>query len=93
MNINTRYDEHEFMEVQIHKIQVDKWTQGERQCCDPGDTFIMDWIYCNASTFRDSWQVSLCKDCLNVRECGYYSLSACNNFHRRDFFNEENIVS
>ena len=90
---NTRYDEHEFMEVQVHKIQVDKWTQGERQLSDPGEQYIFDWIYRNAKQFRDSWQIALCKDCSYVRECGYYSLSACDKFYGRDHTNEENFVS
>jgi len=91
--MNTYYDEHDFMEAQIHKIEVEKWEQGVRQYSDPGDGFVLDWIYCNAKQFRDSWEISLCKDCSNIRCCGHYALSACDKFYRKVYFNETNIMS
>ena len=74
------YDEKDFMEAQIHRIEIDKWVQGEVQHSDPGEEFVLDWVYQNAKVFRDSWQISLCKDCDNLRNCGHYALSACDGF-------------
>ena len=73
-------DHYEFMKVQVHRIEIDKWCQGERQHSDPGDGFIIDWVYTNAKSFRDEWQNSLCKHCINHRECGYYALCSCDNY-------------
>ncbi len=70
----------DFMEAQVHRIEIDKWCQGERQESDPGDEFILDWVYDNAKDFRDDWQISLCQSCASLRDCGYYALSACENF-------------
>jgi len=87
------YDEYDFMEAQVHRIEVDKWVQGERQHSDPGNDYVIDWVYNNAKWFRDCWQTSLCKDCNNLRCCGYNALSACDGFDRKGIFNEENTMS
>lgn len=76
-----RSEQKDFMEVQVHRIEIDKWCQGERQHSDPGDDFIIDWVYENAKTFRDEWTISLCKTCALQRECGYYALSACDVYN------------
>ncbi len=79
------YDEHDFMEAQIHRIEVDKWEQGVFQHSDPGEDYVLDWVYHNAKEFRDGWQISLCKDCGNLRECGHNALSACDGFYKGEF--------
>ncbi len=71
------------MNAQVHRIDVDKWCQGERQHSDPGNEFVMDWVYDNAKKFRDEWNISICKMCSTHRECGYYALSACENYNNR----------
>jgi len=75
----------DFMEAQVRRIEVDKWCQGERQHSDPGEDFVIDWVYANAKKFRDEWQHSLCQHCIRHRECGYYALSACNNFEQMEW--------
>ena len=70
----------EFMKTQVHRIEIDKWCQGERQLSDPGEVYIMDWVYCNAKNFRDDWNMSVCKGCSNLRQCGYNVLSACDGY-------------
>lgn len=79
------YNFMDFMDAQVHRIEVDKWCRGEQQHSDPGDVFVMDWVYENAKSFRDDWQISLCKDCVKHRECGYYALSACDNFEKMEW--------
>jgi hypothetical protein len=73
-------NEKEFMCVQVHRIDVDKWCQGVRQNSDPGEVYIIDWVYSNAKKFRDDWNNSICQGCSNHRDCGYLALSACENY-------------
>ena len=79
-------EQKEFMDVQIHKIEIDKWVQGEIQDSDPGDEFVQDWVYENAKHFRDDWNISLCKDCSLHRDCGWHVLSACDQYEQGDVF-------
>ena len=73
-------NEYEFMKAQVHRIDVDKWCQGVNTHCDPGEVYIIDWVYCNAKKFRDDWNNSVCKSCSNLRNCGHMALSACGGF-------------
>ena len=41
-----------FLEKQRKKIDEDKWREGERICCDPGQAYVSDWIKKNAKKFR-----------------------------------------
>ena len=76
------YDD--FMDAQIHRIEIAKWVQGERQHSDPGNEFVLDWVYHNAKKFRDDWHISLCKDCDNHRDCGWHAISACDGYSERE---------
>jgi hypothetical protein len=72
--------ETEFMKAQVHRIDVDKWCQGVNNHYDPGEVYIIDWVYSNAKKFRDDWNNCLCKNCSNLRECGHMALSVCERF-------------
>jgi len=72
--------EKEFMLVQVHKIDIDKWCQGVQINSDPGETYIVDWVYNNAKKFRYDWNCSVCQNCSNHNDCGYLALSACENY-------------
>lgn len=85
-------DQKDFMEAQIHRIEIDKWVQGERQHSDPGNRFVMDWVYENAKEFRDDWNMSVCKTCSFHRECGYYAKSECERYLEMEEIDEENIM-
>jgi len=74
-----------FMDAQVHRIEVDKWCQGELQHSDPGEDFIIDWVYTNAKLFRDEWQKSLCQTCVYHRDCGYLALSECDNYIKMEW--------
>ena len=69
-----------FIKAEIHKIDIDKWIFGEQIKRDPGREYILEWIDKNAPNFRQSWNKSKCKDCLNCEICGYNLLSACNGY-------------
>ena len=72
--------EREYILTQVHKIDIDKWVQGERQCSDPGERYIMEWIRQNAQKFREDWNNSCCKTCLFHQQCGFKTLSSCNYY-------------
>ena len=74
-------NEYEFMKVQVHKIDIDKWCQGVQINSDPGEKYVVDWVYSNTKKFRDDWDNSVCKNCPNHRDCGYLALSACENYY------------
>ena len=69
-----------FMEVQIHKINVDKWCEGEKIHRDPGRDYIFSWIKINGQRFRILYETSLCKTCVNWKRCGYLVLQKCNDY-------------
>lgn len=45
----------EFMEAQVHEIEVAKWLEGERIHQDPGEDFVAWWIKTYAKAFREHW--------------------------------------
>lgn len=48
-------DFEEYMQAQIHEIELAKWYEGERIGEDPGAEFIRDWINKNSQSFRNNW--------------------------------------
>lgn len=74
-------NEYDFMKVQVHKINVDKWCQGVVINSDPGDVYVTDWVCNNAQKFRDDWNNSVCQNCSNLNNCGYLTLSACDHYN------------
>ncbi len=46
----------QYMHDQIKSIEVDKWVEGERIGCDPGQQFILDWIKTNSIKYRKEWE-------------------------------------
>lgn len=46
----------QYMHDQIKSIEVDKWCEGERIGCDPGQKYVMDWIKNNSVNFRKEWE-------------------------------------
>lgn len=45
-----------FMADQIKEIEVQKWLEGERRGCDPGEEFVTQWIAEHAAEFRKRWE-------------------------------------
>ncbi len=69
-----------YVRVQVKKIEIDKWYEGCRINNDPGEGFILDWIENNAGYFRNKWNASQCKNCINWKRCGYELLDTCDMF-------------
>ena len=69
-----------FLDIEIKKINVDKWIEGEKISADPGENFIHDWIKRNASNWRKEWDCSKCKHCKNWKDCSLLLKTECDNF-------------
>lgn len=67
-----------FLEVQIHKLDIDKWCEGYKLNNDPGDGYLINWINKNAEWFRNAWNESSCKKCVKYKNCGYEVKQFCN---------------
>jgi len=46
-------DHKEFMEKQVKWIETEKWLEGERRGCDPGEEFVRELIRNSAAKFRE----------------------------------------
>lgn len=69
-----------YMLNQCHKIDIDKWNEGERIKNDPGMEFVLEWIRENGAEFHRLWDVSICKDCIRCEDCGYKVVEECKKF-------------
>jgi hypothetical protein len=69
-----------YMLNQIHKIDIDKWNEGERIHNDPGIEYILKWIRENGQKFHELWNKSVCKDCIHCEKCGYKVLKECDKY-------------
>jgi hypothetical protein len=69
-----------FMRVQKKKIEIDKWLEGYNKKGDPGQEFVIEWIFKNADWFRKAWEKSLCVKCVSMEECGYKVREYCGTF-------------
>ena len=73
-----------FLATEIHRIEVDKWYEGERISADPGENYCIRWVDKNAKWFRDAWENSCCKDCSKWKECGHEVKNKCSKFSKDD---------
>ena len=69
-----------FIEAQKHRIEFEKWLEGEKLKKDPGDEYILEWIVKNAPDFRKQWEESDCAECIKWRDCGYLVKKECLDF-------------
>ncbi len=70
----------DFIRIQVEKLKIDKWIEGERICSDPGIEYEFFWIEQNAKNYKNAWNISKCKSCGSRRHCGYNTLSACDGY-------------
>ena len=70
----------DFMFAQIKRIEIEKWYEGTRRKCDPGNEFVIWWILHYGSWFRSAWDNSLCTRCSNKQQCGHEVRTECNIF-------------
>jgi len=68
------------MVAQKKKIEIEKWYEGERLQSDPGNDFILWWIFHYGSWFRRAWKKSLCCNCSLAEQCGYEVRQECKRF-------------
>ena len=68
------------MRAQRKRIEIDKWHEGCRISRNPGSEFIITWIEKNAASFHLAWDLSLCKACQKVTECGFEVKQNCIEF-------------
>ena len=66
-----------YMQIQIQKIELDKWYEGCRIQADPGSAYVMDWIQTNGQWFRNTYEESICKNCKQWRNCGHTLQRSC----------------
>ena len=69
-----------FMEIQRHKIKVDKWCEGIRSHNDPGNEYIIVWIFKNGKEFREQYECSKCKSCVFWNRCGHNVKTECRDY-------------
>lgn len=69
-----------FAQVQIRRIEEDKWFEGIRLKRDPGSGYVLNWILSRALWFRNTWEQSLCKKCVNWHCCGHQIRQNCRHF-------------
>ncbi len=69
-----------YMQLQVKKIEIDKWCEGCRIEADPGPMYIMDWIEHNGQWFRSAYERSICKACRHWRHCGHHLRPSCTLF-------------
>lgn len=74
----------EYMLAQRRKIEIEKWCEGIRLKRDPGDEFVMQWIFNYGDWFRQSWNRSLCSHCALARKCGHEVRDRCDQFMKKN---------
>ena len=73
----------QFMETQLHRIDVDKWYEGIRIHCDPFQSdYVENWIEKNAVEFKLNYKKSICQHCNKWADCGYKVLTECNEYKK-----------
>jgi len=65
------------MRIQRQKLDIDKWFEGQRISRDPGTEYILEWIEQNATLYRKTYELSLCKRCKLWKTCGYKLRMLC----------------
>ena len=58
-----------YLEKQIAKINEEKWYEGERIKCDPGQEFVIKWIAKNAKKFRKDFTLEELEQALKDINC------------------------
>jgi hypothetical protein len=69
-----------YIQIQIKKIEIDKWCEGCRIEKDPGRQYVSSWIDRNARSYKEWYELSKCKHCLHWRHCGHKLLPSCDSF-------------
>jgi hypothetical protein len=74
--------EDRFKQIQIKRIEIDKWYEGEKKKRDPGAEYVFNWIGTRAPSFRQQWEESKCQSCSKWRMCGHSVKTDCSDFNQ-----------
>jgi len=66
--------------AEIHRIELEKWIEGEKLHRDPGNDYIFQWIEKHGSEFHTKFISSKCRFCFNVYFCKNVIEDNCNLF-------------
>jgi hypothetical protein len=81
--LNGQYTQRDFYKKQMaeaSKIAFDKWIEGERLHCDPGNDFIIAWVKLHGTEFKDKFMKSLCRTCKSCYKCGGDCKDKCDKY-------------
>ena len=51
----TNNDFEQFMQSQIHEIEISKWLASEKAGHDLGNDYVMEWIKLYSKEYREQW--------------------------------------
>ena len=69
-----------FLSAEQKFITESKYYKGINLHKDPGDEYITECIEKKAKTFREMWNLSVCKNCVKAGKCGNNLRIDCANF-------------
>ncbi|MGM0461496.1 MAG: hypothetical protein ACQEQ4_03650 [Fibrobacterota bacterium] len=58
-----------YIQAERECINREKWRQGEMQHCDPGESYVLEWIKKNSESFRRAWIEYNCDTCDKKMNC------------------------
>jgi len=70
-----------FLDAEKKFILESKYYKGMELNKDPGEEYIIECVEKKAKTFREMWDLSVCKDCNKSGECGNNLRLDCGNFN------------
>lgn len=83
MILKERYTQRDFLKKQMaqaHKIDIDKWCEGERIHGDPGPDYTLHWAVEHNQEFREKFFKSRCRTCSKCIDCGNECKEECENY-------------
>lgn len=67
-----------YISAQVSRIDIEKWLEGCNKGYDPGEEYVLAWIETQGKHFREAWDSSSCKRCLN--NCRHLTKQKCSEF-------------
>jgi len=71
-----------FIKVEIKYLNDAKYFDGINKGKDPGEKFVLEMIELSASSLREKWNNSCCKNCFEWEKCGHLLKEKCENFNQ-----------
>lgn len=68
------------LKAQMSRINFDKWLEGEKLHCDPGNDFILQWIAEHGKEFHEKFIDSDCRTCKKCYDCGSSGKTDCDKY-------------